>query len=100
MNKIKIFLNPIEGREKYINSIASQGYRLVKSGSILHEFEKTNSDYKYAVQYIGYMTNKERKEYSEFLNNMNFKVFSASKAKIFILLISNETNSLPISVAI
>ncbi|MDU5230407.1 MAG: DUF2812 domain-containing protein [Anaerococcus sp.] len=77
MNKIKIFLNPIEGREKYINSIASQGYRLVKSGSILHEFEKTNSDYKYAVQYIGYMTNKERKEYSEFLNNMNFKVFSA-----------------------
>ena len=33
-------MNPIEGREKYINQIASEGYRLVKSGSILHEFEK------------------------------------------------------------
>ncbi|MDU5535613.1 MAG: DUF2812 domain-containing protein [Anaerococcus sp.] len=75
INNLRLFPNPIEGREKYINRIASQGYCFVKSGSILHEFEKTNSDYKYAVQYNGYMTNKERKEYSEFLNSMNFKVF-------------------------
>lgn len=77
MNKIKIFLNPIEGREKYINHIASEGYRLVKSGSIIHEFEKTNSDHRYAVEYIGYMNNKERKKYTEFLNGMNLKVFTA-----------------------
>lgn len=77
MNKIKIFLNPIEGREKYINSIASEGYRLVRSGSIFHKFEKTNSTYKYAVQYIGYMNNKERKEYTKFLNDMDLKVFTA-----------------------
>lgn len=31
MNKIKIFLNPIEGREEYLNHIASEGYRLVLS---------------------------------------------------------------------
>ena len=49
MNKIRIFMNPIECREKYINQIASEGYRLVKSGSILHQFEKTNLDYKYSV---------------------------------------------------
>ena len=77
MNKIKIFLNPIEGREKYLNHIASEGYRLVKSGSIIHEFEKTNSDHRYAVEYIGYMNNKERKKYTEFLNGMNLKVFTA-----------------------
>ena len=77
MNKIKIFLNPIEGREKYINSIASEGYRLVRSESIFHKFEKTNSTYKYAVQYIGYMNNKERKEYTKFLNDMDLKVFTA-----------------------
>ena len=46
MNKIRIFLNPIEGREKYLNRIASEGYRLVRSGSVLHEFEKTNADYR------------------------------------------------------
>ena len=69
MNKIKIFLNPIEGREKYLNHIANEGYRLVKSGSIIHEFEKTNSNYRYA--------NKERKNYTEFLNSMNLKVFTA-----------------------
>lgn len=77
MNKIKIFLNPIEGREKYLNHIANEGYRLVKSGSIIHEFEKTNSDHRYAVEYIGYMNNKERKKYTEFLNSMNLKVFTA-----------------------
>lgn len=77
MNKIKIFLNPIEGREKYLNHIANEGYRLVKSGSIIHEFEKTNSNYRYAVEYIGYMNNKERKNYTEFLNSMNLKVFTA-----------------------
>lgn len=77
MNKIKVFLNPIEGREKYINSIASDGYRLVRSGSIFHEFEKTNSKYTYAVQYIGYMNNTERKEYTKFLYDMDLKVFTA-----------------------
>ena len=77
MNRIRVFMNPIEGREKYINQIASEGYRLVKSGSILHEFEKTNSDYKYSVQYVGYMSNTERKKYSDFLKEMNFKVFTA-----------------------
>ena len=77
MNSLRLFLNPIEGRQKYINKIAKNGYRLVNSGSILHSFEKTNANYRYTVQYIGYMTNKERKEYIEFLNNMNFKVFSA-----------------------
>lgn len=77
MNKIRIFLNPIEGREKYLNRIASEGYRLVKSGSVLHEFEKTNADYRYAVEYIGYMNNMERKEYTKFLNEMNLKVFTA-----------------------
>ncbi len=77
MNKIKIFLNPIEGREEYLNHIANEGYRLVKSGSIIHEFEKTNSNYRYAVEYIGYMNNKERKNYTEFLNGMNLKVFTA-----------------------
>lgn len=77
MNSLRLFLNPIEGRQKYINKIAKNGYRLVNSGSILHSFEKTNASYRYAVQYIGYMANKERKEYSKYLNNMNFKVFSA-----------------------
>ncbi|EGS30492.1 hypothetical protein HMPREF9130_0266 [Peptoniphilus sp. oral taxon 375 str. F0436] len=66
MNKIRIFLNPIEGREKYLNRIASEGYRLVKSGSFLHEFEKTNADYRYAVEYIGYMNNIERKNIQNF----------------------------------
>ena len=70
MNKIRVFMNPIECREKYINQIASEGYRLVKSGSILHQFEKTNLDYKYSVQYVGYMSNTERKKYSDFLKEM------------------------------
>lgn len=70
----KIFLNPIEGRESFLNKKAKEGYELVSSGSILHKFKKTKQSKKYMVQYIGYMSNKQRKEYKDFIENMNMKV--------------------------
>ena len=77
MNKCRIFLNPIEGREDFINAIAEKGYRLVKSGSLIHKFEKTDGNFTYAVQYIGYMNNKERKEYLDFLNDLDLRTMDA-----------------------
>ncbi|MDO5714870.1 MAG: DUF2812 domain-containing protein [Tissierellia bacterium] len=75
---MRIFFNPIEGREKYLNEMASKGYRLIKSGSIFHKFEKTNNhDRKYSVQYVGHLSNKKRIEYEDFIKNLNVKSTSA-----------------------
>ncbi|MSS78340.1 DUF2812 domain-containing protein [Anaerococcus sp. AGMB00486] len=70
----KIFLNPIEDRENYLNKMAKQGYELVSSGGLIHKFKKTDKNKSYIVQYIGYMSNRERREYMKFVENMDMKV--------------------------
>ncbi|MCY3035616.1 MULTISPECIES: DUF2812 domain-containing protein [Aerococcus] len=78
LTKLKTFLNPIEGREKYLNEMADQGYRLIKSGSMLQKFEKTNNHiHHYIVQYIGHMSNRERMNYCDFLHDLGYKIFFA-----------------------
>lgn len=74
MLKIKIFLNPIEGRQNYLNNLADQGYRLVASGGVIQRFEEDRGhDYHYIVQYIGYMTNQVRIDYCAFLHGLGYK---------------------------
>lgn len=76
--KFKLFLNPIEGREKYLNNMSAQGYQLVKSGSILQRFQKkVDSKRHYTVQYIGHMTNRERHSYCNFLQGMGYQTYFA-----------------------
>ncbi|MDO5048126.1 MAG: DUF2812 domain-containing protein [Anaerococcus sp.] len=70
----KVFLNPIEGRERFLNEKAEEGYELVSSGGVFHKFKRTDKRKDYSVQYIGYMNNKERTEYKDFIENMDMKV--------------------------
>lgn len=75
---IKIFFDPIEGRERYLNEMALKGLQLEESTSFVHKFSKSNCpNIHYSVQYIGYMNNKERLEYIDFLQSLNLKVFFA-----------------------
>lgn len=72
---IRYFFNPIEQREDFLNKKAKEGYELVSSGTFIHKFKKSkNIDYRYAVEYIGYMNSKERLEYKNFLEEMGMKV--------------------------
>ncbi|MDD7306376.1 MAG: DUF2812 domain-containing protein [Peptoniphilaceae bacterium] len=71
---LRIFFNPIEDRERFLNKKAEEGYELVSSGSVFHKFNKTDKNKKYMVHYIGYMNNKERMEYEDFIKNMNMRI--------------------------
>ncbi|WP_297282280.1 DUF2812 domain-containing protein [uncultured Anaerococcus sp.] len=69
----KIFLNPIEGRESFLNKKVKEGYELVSSGVSYTNLKKSNKSKKYMVQYIRYMNNRQREEYEDFIENMHMK---------------------------
>jgi hypothetical protein len=76
IKKIKIFLNPIEAQEKWLNENAAEGLRLLKVGRFFYEFEKCKTNqYQYAVDYIGNNSNTQRKEYESFLDEVGIKYF-------------------------
>ncbi|WP_207653884.1 DUF2812 domain-containing protein [Clostridium sp. BSD9I1] len=76
INKFKIFINPIEGQEKWLNEKAKEGFRLSKAGRFIYKFEKSEPmEYQYAVDYVGNKTISECKEYENFLGEVEIKYF-------------------------
>jgi hypothetical protein len=76
IKKFRIFLNPIEAQEKWLNEKSAEGLRLSKIGKFFYEFEKCNpNQYQYAVDYIGNNSNVNRKEYESFLDEVGIKYF-------------------------
>ncbi|MBA4535988.1 DUF2812 domain-containing protein [Bacillus aquiflavi] len=69
--KFRIFMSPIEGQEKWLNDRAAEGLKLFKVGRFFYEFKKCKpGQYQYAVDYIGNFSNKQRKDYERFLDEM------------------------------
>lgn len=78
MKKFKLFLNPVESREKWLNKMANRGFKLnsVSGMGTVYEFVETDRKYEYKVQYIGYMSNSKRLEYETFLGDANYKFWN------------------------
>ena len=55
MKKFRIFLNPIESREKWLNRMGDKGYKLnsISGMGTVYEFVETDCKYEYKAQYIG-----------------------------------------------
>ena len=87
----KVFLNPIEGQEKWLNEKSAAGLKLSGVGRFTYEFTKCEpNQYQYAVDYIGNKSNIQRKEYESFLDDLkinyyekplNFGQFSIGRTK-------------------
>ncbi|WP_312833652.1 DUF2812 domain-containing protein [Sedimentibacter saalensis] len=76
IKKFRIFLNPIEGQEKWLNEKAAEGLRLLKVGRFFYEFEQCKiNQFQYAVDYIGNNSNAQRKEYESFLDEVGINYF-------------------------
>lgn len=79
MNKrvYRYFLGFLEKQEKFLNDMSAKGYRLVKTGKLLYEFETcTPEKYEYCVEFVADKSYKEIKEYQEFLASMGFRSFN------------------------
>lgn len=77
--RLRIFMNPIENQEKWLNNKAAEGLKLLKAGSIFYEFEKCKpGQYQYAVDYVGNMSDQQRIEYEKFLDDMDISYYQKS----------------------
>lgn len=66
----------LETQEKWLNKMADQGYRLVKAGKLLYEFERCGSQrFQYAIDFVGQKTAGSTDDYRQFLEDMGYKVF-------------------------
>ena len=76
MKKYRYFGGFLTSQEKWLNKMAQKGYRLVKVGKLLYEFEScTPGQYQYAVEFVADKSKKDSQGYKEFLEGCGYKVF-------------------------
>lgn len=76
MKKYRYFGGFLTSQEKWLNKMAQKGYRLVKVGKLLYEFENCSpAQYQYAVEFVADKSKKESQGYKEFLEGCGYKVF-------------------------
>ena len=73
----RFFGGLLNAQASWLNRMSEKGYRLVRTGKILYEFKKCNPNkVLYCVEFIGEKSKESAKDYSGFLKDMGYKVFS------------------------
>ncbi len=76
MKKYRFFGSFLEAQEKWLNQMASQGYRLIRTGKMTYEFEDCPpSQVQYRVEFIGEKSRDNAEDYRRFLEDVGYKVF-------------------------
>lgn len=78
MNKkcYRYFGGLLRSQEKWLNKMSANGYRLVRSGKAIYEFEECNpNEYQYCVEFIGEKSNRSASDYKQFLEEIGYTVF-------------------------
>lgn len=75
MKKFKIFIDIATNLQSWINSWATKGFRLTDIKGCMYTFEKTEKQFRYAVQFIGANSYKSNKQYTEMLKESGLNVF-------------------------
>ncbi len=61
---------------KWLNKMSARGYRLMRTGKLLYEFEECEPDQvQYCVDFIGHKSKDNAQEYYDFLEDVGYKVF-------------------------
>ena len=72
----RFFGGLLTAQEHWLNKIAQKGYRLIRVEKMLYEFKECEPDQvKYCVEFIGQKSKAGASDYSEFLEEMGYKVF-------------------------
>lgn len=76
MKKYRFFGSLLDTQEKWLNKMASQGFRLVRVNKLLYEFEACSpNEVQYCVEFIGEKSHKNAEDYRCFLEELGYKVF-------------------------
>ena len=72
----RFFGGLLNAQAKWLNKMSQKGYRLVRTGRVLYEFEECSPDeVTYCVEFIGEKSKENATDYADFLEDMGYKVF-------------------------
>ena len=72
----RFFGGLLTAQEDWLNKMAKNGYRLVRTERLLYEFEECRPrQVTYRVEFIGEKSSPRANEYHDFLEDMGYKVF-------------------------
>lgn len=61
---------------KWLNKMADQGFRLVRTEKLLYEFEECEpGKYRYCVEFVGHKSREEADRYARFLEDCGYQTF-------------------------
>lgn len=78
MNKkcYRFFSGLVSSQEKWLNKMAANGYRLVRTEKLLYEFEKCEpGQYRYCVEFVGQKSKESAADYAHFLEDCGYRVY-------------------------
>lgn len=72
----RFFGGLLKTQEKWLNKMASQGYRLIRTEKVLYEFEKCQpNEFQYRIDFIAEKSKTHANEYRSLLEEMGYRVF-------------------------
>ena len=72
----RFFGGLLNAQAKWLNKMSKKGYRLVRTGRVLYEFEECSPDeVTYWVEFIGEKSKENATDYADFLEDMGYKIF-------------------------
>ena len=72
----RFFGGLLTAQENWLNKMSEKGYRLVRTGKLLYEFEECKlGQVKYCVGFIAQKSQNNAKDYHDFLEEMGYSVF-------------------------
>ena len=72
----RFFGGLMASQANWLNKMAADGYRLVRTGKLMYEFEEcAPGKYQYCVEFIGHMSRTHAEDYVRFLEDCGYRVF-------------------------
>lgn len=72
----RFFGGLLDTQEKWLNKMSGMGYRLVRTGKMLYEFERCRPNgFQHRIDFIGEKSKADAEEYRRFLEDMGYKAF-------------------------
>jgi hypothetical protein len=77
MRVFRYFGGFLEAQEKWLNKMAEKGYRLVRTTSLMYEFDLcAPSQYEYQIEFMAGKDQSHVQDYRRFLEEMGYRTFT------------------------
>lgn len=74
--RYRFFGGHLKTQERWLNQMSDKGYRLVRTGRLMYEFERCEpGKVRYCMEFIGQKSKENAEDYREFLEDMGYRVF-------------------------